>query len=76
MLRKIKIKIFDSWGEAGNRTLSYCFTDSRAATTLSTPLVAELGFEPRIAESKSAVLPLHHSAKLVGQDGSDPSSTG
>ena len=26
------------WGEAGNRTLPNCFTDSRATTTLATPL--------------------------------------
>ena len=26
------------WGERGNRTLADCFTDSRAATTLLTPL--------------------------------------
>ena len=25
------------WGESGNRTLAYCFTDSSAATTLETP---------------------------------------
>jgi len=25
------------WGEVGNRTLVYCFTDSRVTTTLTTP---------------------------------------
>jgi hypothetical protein len=27
------------WGERGNRTLAYCFTDSSATTTLLTPLI-------------------------------------
>ena len=30
------------------------------ATTLRTPLAGILGFEPRLTESKSAVLPLHY----------------
>ena len=30
------------------------------ATTLQTPLAGILGFEPRLTESKSAVLPLHY----------------
>ena len=28
-----------TWGESGNRTLSNCFTDSCATTTLLTPLI-------------------------------------
>lgn len=31
------------WGESGNRTLSNCFTDSCAATTLLTPLFGAPG---------------------------------
>lgn len=30
-------------------------------------MVAELGFEPRLSESESLVLPLHHSANKVGK---------
>lgn len=30
------------WGEVGNRTLAYIFTECRAATTLTTPLYTSL----------------------------------
>ena len=37
---------FARWGERGNQTLSYCFTDSRAIITLLTPL--KIGVPTRI----------------------------
>ena len=32
------------------------------------------GFEPRLTESKSAVLPLHHESKMVGAAGFEPAT--
>lgn len=48
------------WGETGNRTLSNCFTDSCAATTLVTPLI---GSEQGIR----TLVPLYGTHSLAGR---------
>lgn len=40
-------------------------TKCTTTVLLTHKLAARLGFEPKLAESKSAVLPLHHQAKLL-----------
>ena len=54
----------EAWVEPGNRTLSTCFTDRCATTTLGTTLERLLRIELRTEDWKSSVLPLNYSRNL------------